>query len=132
MKFFFNILLIALTTSMLFGCSEDYSLSLVGRWQAAELKEEGKPIEVELDKIRFTFFDDQTYTYNSTLNYREAGRYELKSKYLYTTDTLNRVSIEKVVEVVHLTTDTMVIRMEDDNKERLLTLAKEKEQSPSN
>ncbi len=130
MKLFSNGFLIVLTASLIISCNPDEPLSLVGSWKATELKEEGQPLEVELDKIKFTFQENQTYTYNSTLKYREAGRYQLRSKYLYTTDTLNQALVEKVVEIVRLTNDTLVIKMEDNEKERLLTLAKEKAVPP--
>jgi len=110
-------LLLLFSFLLVSACTESDPASVVGDWEAAELKEEGKVLDVALEEIRFT------YEYNSTLNYREAGRYEIKSKYLYTTDTLNQASTEKVVEIVRLTPDTMVIRMEQDMKERLLTLA---------
>lgn len=117
-------LLLLFSFLLVTACTESDPASVVGDWEAAELKEEGKVLDVALEEIRFSFKPDNTYEYNSTLNYREAGRYEIKSKYLYTTDTLNQASTEKVVEIVRLTPDTMVIRMEQDMKERLLTLAK--------
>ncbi len=107
------------------ACSNQEPLSLAGAWNATKLQEEGKTLDVQLDKIRFSFDQNNIYHYESTLNYREAGHYILKSKYLYTTDTLNQASTEKVVELVKISDDTLVIKMNQAGKERLLTLAKE-------
>jgi hypothetical protein len=107
------------------ACAENEPRAITGKWKATALEEEGEALEVQLDKIQFTFYPDAKYDYKSTLNYREAGNYQLKSKYLYTTDTLNMTSVEKVVEITRLLPDTMVIRMEQNGKERMLTLARE-------
>lgn len=106
-------------------CSDNEPLSISGEWRAAALEEEGNPLDVQLDKIQFTFYPDARYNYSSTLNYREAGKYQLKSKYLYTTDTINEASVEKVVEITRLVEDTMVIKMVQNGKERFLTLTRE-------
>ena len=100
-------------------------MAISGSWKATSLEEEGEGLDVQLEKIGFTFYPDTKYDYKSTLNYREAGKYYLKAKYLYTTDTLNEASIEKVVEIIKLEADTMVIKMVQNGKERLLTLARE-------
>ncbi len=117
--------LLILSVFMCADCSENEPMAITGKWEATALEEEGEPIDVQLDKIRFTFYPDANYDYHSTLNYREAGRYHLKSKYLYTIDTLNDASVEKVVEITQMLQDTMVIKMEQNGKERLLTLARE-------
>jgi hypothetical protein len=124
LKYYTRYLLIL---SLLFSvaCAENEPRAITGKWKATALEEEGEALEVQLDKIQFTFYPDAKYDYKSTLNYREAGNYQLKSKYLYTTDTLNMTSVEKVVEITRLLPDTMVIRMEQNGKERMLTLARE-------
>lgn len=116
--FFFMTLLI------LSGCQEEQNQSIVGQWEAIALSEEDKPLNVELEEITFSFSENEIYTYTSSLNYREAGNFYLKKNLLYTTDTLNKASTEKVVELAKISTDTLVIRMEELGKERLLTLAK--------
>jgi hypothetical protein len=116
--------LLVLSLLLSAACTENEPMAITGQWKATALEEEGEALNVQLDKIQFSFYPDARYDYKSTLNYREAGHYQLKSKYLYTTDTLNEASVEKVVEVTRLLADTMVIRMEQNGKERVLTLTR--------
>lgn len=96
---------------------------IVGEWAGVAALEEGAPIGVDPSLIRMTF-GNKGYTYNSTLNYREAGSYYIDSKYLYTTDTLNQASTEKAVEIVKLTADSLVLKMNESGRERFLMMEK--------
>lgn len=122
---YYTCILLTMNVLLFAGCSNNEPLAITGQWKATALEEEGEALDVELDKIQFTFYPNAKYDYKSTLNYREAGHYQMRSKYLYTTDTLNQASVEKVVEVIRFIPDTMVIKMNQDGKERLLTLAKQ-------
>jgi hypothetical protein len=124
-RFYYTWYLLIFCLSFQLSCTDGEPLAITGSWKATALEEEGEDLDVQLDKIGFTFYQDAKYDYKSTLNYREAGKYSLKAKYLYTIDTLNEASIEKVVEIIKLQTDTMVIKMEQNGKERLLTLSRE-------
>ena len=99
---------------------------LLGDWQATEIIEEGKALPVNVEEIKLSFKGEDFYLFNSTLNYKEAGSYFLDSKYLFTTDTVNHASTEKAVEVIKLTQDSLVLKMNDSGKERLLRLSKMK------
>lgn len=100
---------------------------LTGRWEALEVKEEERLLQVELSEIHFAFHTDGTYDFHSTLNYREAGRYSLRDQYLLTTDTLEPGAVEKVVEIARLSADTLRLRMMEAGKERFLLLTKTEE-----
>lgn len=125
MRTLYFMIAIVLTGSAL-SCSPDASRKerLTGHWQAVEANEEGRPLEVTPEEIQFWFYPDDTYTFNSTLNYREAGRYHLRNQYLITTDTLSPDAPEKVVEIMQLGPDTLTFRMMEAEKERTLTLKK--------
>lgn len=105
------------------SCSPLEKGNIHGEWKGIEATEEGVPIGVDPGLIRMSF-GDKGYTYQSTLNYREAGAYYIDSKYLYTTDTLNQASTEKAVEIVQLGPDTLILKMMEGERERLLTLKK--------
>ncbi len=107
------------------ACNEEEPSKIIGSWEAVKLTEEDKPLEVDLEEISFHFTDDQSYEFTSTLNYREAGSYYLKSDMLYTTDTLNQASTEKIVEIIRMEEDTLLIRMDQNGKERQLKLARQ-------
>lgn len=99
---------------------------LLGDWQASEIMEEGTPLSVNTTEIQLSFNGDDFYLFNSTLNYKEAGSYFIDSKYLFTTDTVNHASTEKAVEIIKLTPDSLILKMNDSGKERLLRLTKMK------
>lgn len=108
------------------SCSHLSENQLVGKWQAAEALEEGKPLEVELPYINFEFRKDRTYTFHSTLNYEEKGRFYIDGGLLYTKDQLNPGSAEKAVEISLLTNDSLFLRMKSNEKSRILKLARVK------
>ncbi len=106
------------------GCQADTE-ELVGNWQAIDLLEEGEPLPIDVDQIRITFQPDGAYQYHSTLNYQEAGSYYLSGKTLFRLDTLNQASSEKAVEIAYMGADSLVFRMNENGRERLLILQRD-------
>lgn len=111
---------------MLFSCSAPKKDMLVGDWQAVDLVEAGMPVEADIEVVQFHFDKNNQYQYHGTLNYEEAGTYYVESSYLFTTDTLNRATTEKAVEITQLTEDSLFIKMNDGGKERIMKLVKVK------
>lgn len=107
---------------VLFSCENQYENQLLGKWQAYELLEEGKRLEVQPEVINFNFMENGLYTYQGTLTYKEAGNYYLKSDLLYTVDTVNEGSVEKAVRIMSLNPDSLLIKMNDRGKERVMKL----------
>ena len=121
-SFFFRASMIALF--FFFACRTADTGILVGSWQAFEVLEEGEVLPVNTEEISFSFGEDASYQYSSTLNYREAGSYFVDTRYLFTTDTINNASSEKAVEIIKLNPDTLFLRMQEGNKERIMKLKK--------
>ena len=114
-----------LALSGLSACEGGYQEErLHGKWVGISVTEEGTPLAVDPGLIQLEFSPDETYTYESTLNYREAGTYFIEADFLYTNDTLNQASTQKAVELLQLTADSLKIRMMEGKKERRLTLVK--------
>lgn len=116
-----------LVTLLFFSACEDQPSRtdlLSGSWQATSITEEDRPLKVQPEEISFYFSPDQTYEFRSTLNYREAGRYQLRKDYLITRDTLAPGGKEKAVEIIQLTPDSLRLRMIDRENERILQLVK--------
>ena len=119
--------LFSLTLICLFCWSCNRSGALLdlidGEWRAIDLVEEGTTLPLDSNVVSFSFDASlKSYTYSSPLNYREAGNFLIQSKYLITTDTLNQASREKTVEIIQLSEDSLILRMKDQNKERVLKL----------
>ena len=108
------------------GCAPVQEDLIKGSWKGVAILEDGAPLEVDPTVINMSFGDDHSYTYSSTLNYRESGTYYVDSKYLYTTDTLNQATTEKAVEIMGLTTDSLILKMNEEGRERLLKMIRAK------
>lgn len=111
---------------LLVGCTGLQDRKLLGKWQGASILEDGMPLPVPPSEIGFEFFKNGYYHYRSTLNYKEAGTYILNGSLLLTLDTINEASTEKVVQIIGLSDDSLKIKMNNEGKDLLLTLAKVK------
>lgn len=107
-----------------FACDPYANFDIAGEWQATDLTEQGDTLAVELSEIQFEFTAEGHYHFQSTLNYKEAGTYRLDGPYLFSTDTLQPPLREKAVEIIHLSGDTLQLKMKELGKERIMTLKK--------
>jgi len=112
----------------MFSCKKNIDQELLhGKWKVAEFYSEGNPIRsTALKEISFDFKPNNRYFYKSTLNRKEAGRYQITGNSLSTTDTLSPNGKEKVVEMIKLTADSLTLKMMNDKKEQKLILYKVK------
>jgi len=122
-KSFFWILLLGIF-SFLSSCGSIDNELIIGSWEGVRVLEEGEELGVNPKEISFYFGKNESYRYESTLNYKEAGSYYIESSYLFTTDTVNQASTEKAVEILLLSPDSLHIKMDDNGKERILKLVK--------
>lgn len=106
----FKILLFLSFPILIFTCKKIDETLLHGKWKVASMMEKGQPTDKGADLATFNFFPNGTYTYELS-HYKEAGNYDTKDGKLYTTDTLNSDRIKKVVRVVNITTDSLVLQM---------------------
>lgn len=106
------------------ACGPNIPPELPGRWQGVELTQAGDSVAVDPADIQFFFTDGGRYFFQSTLNYREAGRFRVQDSLLVTLDT-TRQAREKAVQIKKLSLDSLVIRMLENKEERLLTLRKQ-------
>ena len=94
------------------GCAEKFDKTLLhGNWQVDQFLEADQPKNLDISKMGFSFNDQNVYTYQSNLKYREAGNYRIEGDYLYSTDTLNNERVEKVVQISYITKDTLHLTM---------------------
>ncbi len=107
-----------------FACQNVAKQKLVGKWQAAAITEDGMPMPVPVNVVGFEFFPNGYYNFRSTLEYKEAGNFEVSGSFLHTLDTINEASTQKSVQIVLLTADSLVLRMNAEGKEQLMKLFK--------
>lgn len=108
------------------GCDNLSEQKLVGKWKGAGITENSIPLDLNPKEIQFEFFESGLYTYQGTLNYKEAGSFKMTGDLLYTLDTINQASSEKAVKVKKLANDSLFLLMQSDGKERLVKLVREK------
>ncbi len=118
-KLLFAFLLLTLFTA----CRNELRENLLGKRTAVSITEEGEELPVNTEEISLNVKPDGTYRYTGTLNYREAGNWFLEENLLYTQDTTGEQK-QKAVLILRSEPDTLVLKMTEAGKERILTLTK--------
>lgn len=104
------------------ACAPYSPSDLAGSWDCVSLTETGDSLPVDVGVIHFTFDGEGRYAFHSTLNYREEGAFKIRESYLYTLDELAAGAREKAVEITRLSRDTLILRMREQGKERIMVL----------
>ena len=110
---------LAVATLPLGACETDRTPELLGTWQASLLIEEGDTVDVRLDDVSLLFESGGAYTYTSTLDYFEEGRFALDGDILETQPTADSLSPQKV-KVTTLDDSTLHFFMMDAGRRRQL------------
>lgn len=105
-----------------FSCGQFNATMLQGKWQGDAIEEQGSILPISGEEIELVFLNNTTYTYKSTLNYKEAGTYSLKGDLLYRRDTLNAASHQMRVKIIRLDADSLFFKMMENGRERTLKL----------
>ncbi len=106
------------------GCNSLDSERLVGKWQAYFISEGGETLNLDYTPVNFEFTNDGYYSFNSTVDYKEAGTYYINGTLLFTLDTVNTASSEKAVQIEALTSDSLILKMMANGKDKLMKLKK--------
>lgn len=107
------------------ACQSDSERQIVGKWEAAQLRECDDVVPIQTALVNMEFKKNGEYVFNSTLNVHEEGKFRLKKNFLYTTNRLREDALEKVVLIQSFTTDTLVLQMNFKGKDQWLTLIRE-------
>lgn len=112
------------TILLLASCANRSERQLVGAWQALEITEEGEPLPIKPEEVRFEFRSDKTYNYQSTLNYKETGAFRIHNGYLLTRQAPRASEPERAVLIERFDADTLVLGMEEQGKKREIKLVR--------
>jgi len=119
-----NKILISAIVSLLVSCTteqEKYA-AISGEWNAAAWLVRGQPSDKNLSNVYFRF--NQNKTYQSQLGaQKESGTFRIKGDYLYT-QAPDRLEI--MVKISKLTSDTLVLDMNNAGQEETLILVRKK------
>lgn len=119
---FFSLLLAAILS-----CQSDQPLPYAGTWQAVELWEKGQKMEVDtlMEKVVLNLYNDKSYSFITTLNKKESGKYRIKKKKIYIQSKAELANKqERIMEIITLTQDSMHLKMTDNGNERVLKFCK--------
>lgn len=118
-------LFLGIVLSHFIACQSDSERQIVGKWEAAQLRECDDVVPIQTALVNMEFKKNGEYVFNSTLNVHEEGKFRLKKNFLYTTNRLRDNASEKVVLIQSFTTDTLVLQMNFKGKDQWLTLVRE-------
>lgn len=105
------------------SCSYIATYQIVGVWRVVEIFENNKLLKDKtLDSVILQFNDEGQYTYQSTLNYKEAGNFEVKRNILVMSNHLSNE--EKKLHIDALSSKKLVLLMEDAGKARKMVFIK--------
>jgi len=120
-----NLLLAVLVLCIFSACKEIDKSLLYGKWKGAQMIEKGKVADTGAELVTFEFNADGTYKYEIA-HHKEAGHFRTVEDKLYTTDTINKERLEKVVRVALISPDSLHLQMNKGGIEQLLKCFKEK------
>lgn len=108
----------------LFSACESHKAEdqIAGTWVATQILEDGTAMPIDPKEVQFQFSSTGKYTFRSTLNYQESGTYYIEGNILYAMDTTHAASFERTVKLEHLSTDSLVVEMQESGKTRKMHL----------
>ena len=105
------------------SCNFIANYQIVGVWKATEIFENDKILKDKtLENIILQFNDEGNYSYEGTLNYKEAGKFKVNSNSLFLTN--NQLKEEKELHIESLNSKKLVLLMEDSGKTRKMIFSK--------
>ena len=116
-KIIFLSILLALSS-----CNFIANYQIVGVWKATEIFENDKILKDKtLENIVLQFNDEGYYTYEGTLNYKEAGKFKVKRSSLFLSSQSEE---EKEVHIEALNSKKLILLMEEAGKVRKMVFSK--------
>ena len=116
-KFIFLSILLSFSS-----CNFIANYQIVGVWKATEIFENDKILKDKtLENIILQFNDEGNYSYEGTLNYKEAGKFKVNSNSLFLTTQSKE---EKELHIESLNSKKLVLLMEDSGKTRKMIFSK--------
>lgn len=116
-KFIFLSILLSFSS-----CNFIANYQIVGVWKATEIFEDGKILKDEtLENIVLQFNDEGDYSYEGTLNYKEAGKFKVSNDRIFLS---NQLKEKKELYIESLNSKILVLLMEDAGKTRKMIFSK--------
>ncbi len=117
-------LLLCSVPALFFACNRaKREQMLKGSWQAVRVLEADSLLPVPDSVIQLHFYEDHSYRYEGTLNYRESGHWRLQN-HLLITQSRDKTAKERQVRIQKLSSDSLFLEMQEKGRKRLLVMRK--------
>ena len=104
------------------SCNFIANYQIIGVWKATEIFENDKILKDKtLENIVLQFNDEGNYTYQGTLNYKEAGKFKVKRSSLVLSSQSEE---EKELHIEALNSKKLILLMEEAGKVRKMVFSK--------
>ncbi|MBK8506563.1 MAG: hypothetical protein IPL46_32825 [Saprospiraceae bacterium] len=114
---------IALLLWACISCGEHSPDALIGDWRADLVVEEGDTLEMDLANVTLRFTEDRYFKYKHTQRDSLSGSFNL-SKGLIKLFVNEPVTDTIIIQISNLNDESMILRMNHEGNERLVTLVK--------
>ena len=118
-----HLFLMLIALSLFWGCDHVENIDLLGDWKPFLLKQGQDSLDVDLSKTRLTFSDNAQYIYRKTAFDMVSGQYILDYPILYLYP--NTETDTSRLHILNLENDTLTLRMNHQNNERIMKLVKQ-------
>jgi hypothetical protein len=105
------------------SCGDHSPQALTGDWRAEMVVEEGDTLEMDLSNVTLNFTEDQNFKYKHTQRDSLSGNFNL-SKGLIKLFVDEPIMDTIIIQLSNLNEKSMILRMNHEGKERLVTLVK--------
>ncbi|NJL74764.1 MAG: hypothetical protein HC892_06730 [Saprospiraceae bacterium] len=119
-----RLVVVGLVLGVLCSCKNIAEQQIIGSWQAIEVMEKDSILSLPLQEVTIRFSEAKQYEFKSTLNYKEAGYYQIQHNLIYLEDTTRSDTPKKAIKLAYLTYDTLLIEMQAADNKRVMKLIK--------
>jgi hypothetical protein len=103
------------------SCNFIANYQIIGVWKATEIFENDKILKDKTLENIVLQFNDGNYTYEGTLNYKEAGKFKVKRSSLFLSSQSEE---EKELHIEALNSKKLILLMEEAGKVRKMVFSK--------
>jgi hypothetical protein len=118
-----RVFLALIALGLFWGCDQIEEVDLLGDWKPLLLTQGQDSLDVDLSKTSLTFSDNAQYIYRKTAFEMVSGQYAIDYPILYLFP--NTQTDTSRLQILNLENDTLTLRMNHQNNERIMKLIKQ-------
>lgn len=99
-------------------------MKLEGNWQINKMLVHDTALKIDYQIMKLQFMPLHRYSFTNNLNQTEAGIFEIKDSLLLLSDTTKTKIVERAIQIMRLSNDTLLLRQNFQGNEARLILTK--------